>query len=50
MHLKMFQVMSAVFTNEMWYNIGKKEEHENSGPLIDSSEKQTYKTLSFRNK
>lgn len=39
MHLKMFQVMSAVFTNEMWYNIGKKEEHENSDPLIDSPKK-----------
>lgn len=28
MQLKMFQVMAAVFTNEMWYNIGKKEEDE----------------------
>lgn len=32
MHLKMFQVMSAVFKNKMWYNIGKKEEDENIDP------------------
>lgn len=50
MHLKRFHAMSAIFTNEMWYNIGKKEEHENFDPLIDSSKKQTYKTLTFRNK